>query len=107
MCPFCGWGLLGFTGFGFLVVLVLACAGWALDSRWPVPSRLLTCKPFHRKKPYVVASVAQGRGKGQQRGLSVGALLQLAQGRGAFVGGLLQQVLTDVTSYSAIVLALS
>ncbi len=33
----------GFTGFGFLVVLVLvlACAGWALDSRWPVPSRLL------------------------------------------------------------------
>ncbi len=25
-------------------------AGWALVSRWPVPSRLLTCKPFHRKK---------------------------------------------------------
>ncbi len=33
-----------------MVVLVLACAGRALDSRWPVPSRLLTCKPFHRKK---------------------------------------------------------
>ncbi len=38
------------AGFGSSVVLVLACAGWVLDSRWPVPSRLLTCKPFHRKK---------------------------------------------------------
>ena len=25
-------------------------AGWALVSRWSVPSRLFTCKPFHRKK---------------------------------------------------------
>ncbi len=38
------------VGVWALVVLVLACAGWALDSRWPVPSRLLACKPFHRKK---------------------------------------------------------
>ncbi len=29
----------GFTGLGLLVVLVFACAGWALDFRWPVPSR--------------------------------------------------------------------
>ncbi len=30
-----------YPGFGLLVMLVLACAGWALDPRWPVPSRLL------------------------------------------------------------------
>ncbi len=42
---------------------MLACAGWALDSRWPVPSRLLTCKPFHRKK---MRPLAQSRVGHQQ-----------------------------------------
>ncbi len=40
--------------------MVLACAGWALDSRWPVPSRLLTCKPFHRKKNVTPGHAAPG-----------------------------------------------
>lgn len=39
-----------------LFLLVLASAGRALASRWCVPSRLLSCKPFHRKRGAPLAS---------------------------------------------------
>ncbi len=62
---------------------MLACAGWALDSRWPVPSRLLTCKPFHTKKRTMYAYTAQRSPGGWFKtcnrpccGMARGALMQ-------------------------------
>ncbi len=41
---------LGFTGFGSFGGAGACLCWWGLDPKWPVPSCLLTCKPFHRKK---------------------------------------------------------